>query len=270
MIPKIIHHCWLSEKPTDTVPEKYREKFEYCMKTWYEKLADYEFVFWNSGNFDINSSTWIKQAFQAKQYGLATDYVRLFAVYTYGGIYLDMDVEIVKPFGDLLNRNIMLGYEDHEHRVESGCFGAEKGHPFIKECLDYYYGREFDNSLFSPMLMYNLLQEKFSTEEYDILPPDYLSAKSYITGEIKKTKNTCTIHHYSGSWLPEEYRKTIEKHWEHFSKFGNNIFSWILFVIFNLPETLKLLINRVRQHGFFNAVKHYWNTFIARKIKQEK
>jgi mannosyltransferase OCH1-like enzyme len=269
MIPKIIHYCWLSENPKDPIPEKYREKFEYCMKTWREKLDGYEFTLWNSGNFDINSCIWVKQAFEAKQYALATDYVRLFAVYTCGGIYLDRDVEVVKPFGDLLNRKIMLGYEDNEQRIETGCFGAEKGHPFIKECLNYYQEREFNNPLVTPMIMRNILKESFSGEDYNILPSEYFSAKNYVTGEIKKTKNTYTIHHYTGSWFSEESRKNMEKRWKYFSAFGDNVFSRILFIILDLPSVMGIWINRVRQDGFFPSLKYYWNTYIVSKKKQE-
>jgi mannosyltransferase OCH1-like enzyme len=269
MIPKVIHYCWLSENPNDPIPEKYREKLEYCEKPWHEKLKGYEFVLWNSDNFDIKSSIWVKQAFLAKKYAFAADYIRLYAIYNYGGVYMDTDVEVVKPFGDLLDRNIMLGYEDHEQRVECGCFGAEKGHPFIKKCLDFYHEREFKDPMILNELMYNILNEYFSSENYDILPSEYLSAKSALTGETKKTENTCTIHHYTGSWLPEEYWKKIEKRWKHFAMFGNNVFSWILFIILNLPYTIGLWTNRVKKQGFFNAVKHYWNNFIFSGKKQK-
>jgi mannosyltransferase OCH1-like enzyme len=270
MIPKIIHYCWLSENPTDPVPEKYREKFEYCMKTWHEKLHGYEFIFWNSDNFDINSSAWVKQAFLAKQYAMATDYLRLFAVHTRGGIYLDRDVEAVKPFDDLLDRSIMLGYEDNGQRIETGCFGAEKGHPFIKKCLDYYQNREFGNPLVTPMIMRNILSESFANENYDILPSEYFSAKSYVTGEIKKTKNTRTIHHYTGSWFSEEGRKNMEKRWKYFSTFGDNVFSRILFIVLDLPAVAGIWINRVKQDGFLPSLKYYWNTYIVSKKNQEK
>jgi mannosyltransferase OCH1-like enzyme len=267
MIPKTIHYCWLSEKATDPVPGK----FEYCMKTWHEVFDGYEFVLWNFDSFDINSSIWVKQAFLAKKYAFAADYMRLFALYNYGGVYLDMDVEAVKPFGDLLNRNIMLGREDHEQRIESGCFGAEKGHPFIKKCMDYYHDREFNNPVILPTVMWNVLNESFSSENYDILPSEYLSAKSYITGETKKTKNTRTIHHYTGSWFSEKDRKNMEKRWKHFSKFGSNVFSWILFIILDLPgEMGRWIIDRIKRRGFFQSLKYYWNTYIFNRKKEEK
>lgn len=100
MIPKIIHYCWLSNDP---IPEKLQE----YMKSWKEKLPDYEFKLWNFDCFDINSSQWVKEAFEAKKYAFAADYIRLYAVYNYGGIYMDMDVEVIKSFNPLLNNDYL-------------------------------------------------------------------------------------------------------------------------------------------------------------------
>ena len=74
MIPKIIHYCWLSNDPIPKDLQKY-------MKTWKEKLPDYEFMLWDFNRFNINSSIWVKQAFEAKKYAFACDYIRLYAVY---------------------------------------------------------------------------------------------------------------------------------------------------------------------------------------------
>ena len=83
MIPKIIHYCWLSNNP---IPSKLQE----YMESWKKQLPDYEFILWNFERFDINSSIWVKQAFEAKKYAFAADYIRLFAVYHYGGIWIWM------------------------------------------------------------------------------------------------------------------------------------------------------------------------------------
>ena len=82
MIPKIIHYCWLSGEP---IPWQ----LQICMASWKKYLPEYEFVMWDTQRFDINSLLWTKQAFEAKKYAFAADYIRLYAVYTYGGIYLD-------------------------------------------------------------------------------------------------------------------------------------------------------------------------------------
>ncbi len=96
MIPKIIHYCWLSDDPVPEALQKY-------MKSWEEKLPDYEFMLWNFDCFDKASSLWVSQAFDNKKYAFAVDYIRLFAVYNHGGIYMDMDIEVLKNlYGDYM------------------------------------------------------------------------------------------------------------------------------------------------------------------------
>ena len=137
MIPKIIHYCWLSN-------DSYPEDFKRCIDTWKEKLPDYEFILWNFERFDIKSSLWVKQAFENKKYVFAADYIRLYAIYNYGGIYMDMDIEVLKPFDDILDSPIMIAYENDEKTgIEAGCFGAEKGDELIEKCLSYYENRSF-------------------------------------------------------------------------------------------------------------------------------
>jgi hypothetical protein len=159
-----------------------------------------------------------------------------------------MDVEVVKPFGDLLNRNIMLGYEDNNDNIEAGCFGVEKWHPFVKKCLDYHE-REFNAPMVLPVIMRDILKESFPGEDYHILSSEYFSPKDFFTGNIKKPKNTHTIHHYTGSWLPESIQKDMKKRWGYFSVFGNNVFSRMLFTFTGSFKSRILYFPRI--FGYF-------------------
>ena len=199
MIPKIIHYCWLSNDP---IPEKLQE----YMKSWKEKLPDYEFKLWNFDCFDINSSQWVKEAFEAKKYAFAADYIRLYAVYNYGGIYMDMDVEVIKSFNPLLNNDYLLGYEN-QIGIEAGIFGASPKADWVKLILDYYQNKSFyredgtQNTTPLPKIIFKILKaNKLLNKHIHPLSPDYLTAKSYKTGQIHTTSNTYTIHHFAGSW----------------------------------------------------------------------
>ena len=199
MIPKIIHYCWLSNDPIPKDLKKY-------MKSWKEKLYDYEFILWDLNRFDLNRSLWVKQAFEAKKYAFAADYIRLYAVYNYGGIYMDMDVEVIKSFNDLLRNDYRLGYEAAKG-LEAGVFGAPKKAPWVKEVLEYYTSKEFalPNGLYNdtplPIIMDEVLNADYITNKKIVpLPTDFLTAKSYKTGKITITPNTYTIHHFAGSW----------------------------------------------------------------------
>src|SRR5574344_2105661 len=135
MIPKIIHLCWLSG-------DKYPTKIAKCIASWTKHLPDYEIMLWDTKRFDLNSSNWVKQAFEAKKYAFAADYIWFYALYHYGGIYLDSDVEVLKSFNPLLDLPYFVGAEK-AGTPEAAIMGAEKGLPWIRKCLDYYNDRNF-------------------------------------------------------------------------------------------------------------------------------
>lgn len=218
MIPKIIHYCWLSDNP---IPKSLQK----CMKSWKKFLPDYEFIHWNFNHFDINSSVWVKQAFENKKYAFAADYIRLYALYHYGGIYLDMDVEVLKPFDDFLCLNSMICFENStDMRLEVATIGVEKHSIWIKQCMDYYTNRSFVNETgfdtkvlpliirdilltnqYSLIAINNLEEAKdlkLQTKQIPIFPCTFFSPKSYSNGHEYITRNTYSIHHFSGSWKP--------------------------------------------------------------------
>ena len=209
MIPKIIHYCWLSDEP---VPEKF-QKF---MNTWKELLPDYEFIKWDFSKFDKDSSDWVSEAFAHKKYACASDYIRLYAIYYYGGIYLDMDIEMIKPFGELLNKTYMFAYENPSGAgIEAGCFGAEKGDSFLKACLERYKGRHyvledgsFDRTILPVVMKKCLEDEKFN---YKVYNHNYFTAKSFETGRIKITDETYCVHHFAGTWKTKEEKDFIHE-----------------------------------------------------------
>lgn len=135
MIPKIIHLCWLSGDPFPTDIQK-------CLDSWKEHLPDYEIWLWNTNRFDVNSVLWTRQAFERKKYAFAADYIRLYALYNFGGIYLDSDVLVYKSFDDLLSLPYFIG-EDYDHSFEAAVIGAEEGQKWIKDLLEYYTDRPF-------------------------------------------------------------------------------------------------------------------------------
>ena len=210
-IPKIIHYCWLSDDPVPAELQKY-------MQSWKKYLSGYEFMLWNFDRFDKNSSIWVKEAFDSKKYAFAADYIRCYALYHYGGIYLDMDVEVLKPFDDLLGFPYFFCRE-YAAPVEAAVVGVEKHSAIFADMLKYYEDRHFirDDGSFDtvalPFVMQKVLQQSFSLiniksmADFDdspdkicILPCEYFSPKSF-TGKISTTDNSYTIHHYAGSWV---------------------------------------------------------------------
>lgn len=235
MIPKIIHYCWLSDNPYPSDLVKY-------MSTWKEKLPDYEFRLWNFDRFDKSSSLWVQQAFDNKKYAFAADYIRLFAVYNYGGIYMDMDMEVLKSFDDFLDQKVMIAYESEERTgLEAGCFGAEKGNSFIKDCLSHYAGRTFIKSDGSfDILPLPKIMASFLPSNPDVVPDDWhlFTNKSYKTGSVITIEKSYTIHHFAGSWTSVA-QQNFNRHRNYFiERFGSKT-GYILSLPFLLSWQLK-------------------------------
>ena len=244
MIPKIIHYCWLSNDPVPPDLQNY-------MLSWKEKLPDYEFILWNFDRFDKNSSKWVAQAFDNKKYAFAADYIRLYAVYNYGGFYMDMDIEVLKSFDDLLDNQIVLAYEDEEQTgIEAGVFGAEKNNPIIKECLDYYTGRNFikEDGTFDTLVLPKIMIKYCNGIE--IKDRFFFTCKSYKTGVITTQPYSRTIHNFAGSWCSEESKKRISFQYKTINKFGDNIFSKNICRVYNV-------LSIMRENGVVKWVQHY-------------
>ena len=257
MIPKIIHYCWLSNDP-------FPEEIQNCMASWKEKLQDYELVLWNFDRFDINSSLWVKEAFSAKKYAFAADYIRLYAVYNYGGIYLDSDIEIKKPFDDLLNAEYMFAYESNESKaVEMACFGAVKGSPFIGKILEYYKDRNFVKAdgtydiIPITRIARDILAEFILSNNLVIFPDDYFTVKCHKTGLITPSQNTYAVHHFAMSWYSDLRKKFVKRRRKIIALFGDNIFSKVIELLLNFCTRIKVM-------GCKNGLSYYVKRYIKR------
>lgn len=185
-IPKVIHYCWLSKDP-------YPLKIRRCMDTWKKVMPDYRIKLWNTDNFDVNAIPYVRQAFEARKWAFAADYIRMYALYTEGGIYLDSDVKILKPFDNFLSYSFFSSMEHHPTQlirtntacmiapdgtrigdgyisgmqIQAAVMGAQAGCPFVKDVLDWYADKNFLNpdgtlgtQLLSPQI-YAMVAEKY-------------------------------------------------------------------------------------------------------------
>ena len=209
MIPKKIHFCWLGGNKKPRFLKKY-------IRSWKKYCPDYEIFEWNESNLDISSfPLYTRQAYEQKKWAFVTDYIRLWIVYNYGGVYLDTDVELIRPIDDLLKKPSFFGFEDSSFVATGLMFGGEKGNPIIKELMDDYLDRRFikeDGSLDiapSPAVntpifeKHGIIRNNTYQEIHGlaaVYPTEYFCPLGYYTGELKITENTYSIHHYKGTW----------------------------------------------------------------------
>lgn len=222
MIPKVIHYCWISGDP-------FPEKIQRCYDSWKRVLPDYEIVVWDYAKAHAIGSKWVDQAIATKKYAFVADYIRFYALYNYGGIYLDSDVEVLKSFDELLPLRYFVGKENSASNWEAAIIGAEPHMYWIYDCLNYYKGRRFINAFGDlqtiplPRIMNANLSAKYKIADCFAInqwfyaddticrfPVDWFSPKRYDTLELNVTKQTYCIHHFSGSWLVNsaDYKRT--------------------------------------------------------------
>ncbi len=207
-IPKIIHYVWVGgkEKP---------KTIKRCMKTWKKHLGDYQIIEWNEQNFDISSNRFVKQAYEQKKWAYVSDYIRAYALYHYGGIYLDTDVIVMDDLTSLLNDRAFVGFETPQYPF-TAAFGAEKGHPFLKDILSYYddidfsYNKKDEMAAVNTKIVSDILinqyhcevnnQPQLLTEGIRVYPDSILCQPSI---------NSHTIHVFTGTWIE------AKRSWKH-------------------------------------------------------
>lgn len=208
-IPKIIHYCWFGKKEKPELIKK-------CIKSWKEILTDYEIIEWNEENFDLSMNNYVQEAYQVSKFAFVSDFVRIYSLYHYGGIYLDTDVEVFKSFDNLLHHDAFWGFEQ-ENFIATSTIGAKKHHPFIKSFLDTYQNLDFIhfdgsfNEMTNVSMITDILEKKGLNREgvYQeikgcgaFFPQEYFSPYDYINCRTLKTENTYAMHHFYKSWLP--------------------------------------------------------------------
>jgi len=185
-----------------------------CIESWKRYCPDYELKLWNEDTFDIKTNKFVREAYVNKKYAFVTDYVRLYALYTIGGVYMDTDVEVLRPIDEFLTNHAFTGFEVTE-AIPTGIMAAEKGNSWVKRELDYYTNLSFirSNGAFNTtpnvqiITAHALAQGLIPNGCFQVLkggvaiyPKDYFCPKSYVDGKIYLTDNTYTIHHFAGSW----------------------------------------------------------------------
>ena len=208
-IPKIIHYCWFGKGEKPKIVKK-------CIESWKNILSEYEIIEWNEETFNINSNEFVRQAYDKGKFAFVSDYVRVYALYNYGGIYFDTDVTVFKKFDDLLENDSFWGFEEKNY-IATSTIGAKKGNKLIKKFLDSYENKSFlkeDGSidtLTNVAIVSKIISDlgvkldgTFQKVENlaAVYPQEYFSPYDYINCYSKKTDKSYAMHHFYKSWLP--------------------------------------------------------------------
>ena len=222
MIPKIIHYCWFGgkEKPEDVLK---------MIASWKKHCPDYEIKEWNETNFDIHLNRYTEEAYQQKKWAFVSDVARLWALVYEGGIYMDTDVEMIRPLDNLLANKAFIGFEGTQW-IGTNLMGTEPHNAFLQAFLEDYNHRNFTNpdgtlnqttnveEITSRFLTQHNLERNGKQQQvgdFTVYPTDYFSPYDYINGQVRTTANTYSIHWFSQSWIKRSKWKTRLSQWWH-------------------------------------------------------
>ena len=215
-IPRVIYYCWFGNGKIPTLVEK-------CIASWKKYCPDYEIVCVNEENFDVKQNKYAKEAYDAGKWAFVSDYARLKTLYDKGGVYLDTDVELIKPIDDLIEKMGYMGFDDNGVISTGLGFACEKGNELLGALL-----RDYDNIPFilpdgtydltpcpdrNTKVLINLGLDISNQNQVfmgiRMLPEDYLCPMKYYTGRKTITKNTYSIHHFCASWTSATAKRTL-------------------------------------------------------------
>lgn len=217
-IPKKIHYIWIGGKE---MPDKFQRNLE----TWKKYNPDYEIIQWNESNYDFKKIDYMKEAYEAQAWGFVPNYARLDIIYNYGGIYLDVDVEVIDSFDTLLNDDVFMGMGCADRINHGQGFGAREKHPIIVEMM-----RKFEKSHFllpngrpgkKPCHTYiHPIMKKYGFEIANyyqkqdgivLYPAEVMSPLTIEGMPDFFSKNTVSIHQEVGTWKSEKEKEGLEK-----------------------------------------------------------
>ena len=232
LISKKIHYCWFSGNP---IPEPLQR----CMDSWRRFCPDYEIIRWDESNYDVEKSTYMKQAYTSGKWSFVSDFARLDILYQHGGIYLDTDVELLRSLNTLLYQPGFCGVEKWGFVNTGAGIGAYPGNPAVKAMLDFRKKDVFvradgtlnlttcgyyeTRSLIALGLKPGGDTQVVGGGEMTVYASDFFQPFDYVSGETHITPNTFAIHHFSGTWLGPGAASAREKTRQKFGEFVSRL-----------------------------------------------
>lgn len=259
-IPKVINYCWFGGNPLG-------QKELACIESWRKYLPEYEIKQWDEYNFDVNCCDYVSEAYEARKWAFVSDYARFKILFENGGLYFDTDVELIRPLDDILANGPFMGFETDygDNAAPSVAAGlglaAYPGLGLYKTILDSYGNDHFimpDGTLDRTSVVFRVTRLMRDLGLRDIAgiqqvagvtvyPSEYFNPKSYVTGDVKITENTRSIHHFSMSWFtPAE-------------KFQHDVNGWLVLkgLDNNIAGHISAVITTIRFLDFRRALRRF-------------
>jgi mannosyltransferase OCH1-like enzyme len=129
VIPKILHHIWVGPP----MPERLNPYVE----SWRTLHPEWEHLLW-TGFDDLENQAYYDRAEKITPHvgQLRADLARYEILYRHGGVYVDCDLEALRPIDDLLDVEGFAGWEQDGRWVNNAIIGCAPFHPLMRACID--------------------------------------------------------------------------------------------------------------------------------------
>ena len=206
MIPKIIHYVWVGDAPKSDLALK-------CIESWKKYCPDYEIKEWGNDILSEIDNQYVKEAFEAKKWAFVSDYIRLYVLQKYGGVYLDTDLEITQNIDKFLENDFFMGHEIYEGKFSylTALMASVPHNKIVEDILSVYKNIHFiENGKLdmtpNPKKFKNYFNSHFGIEKIYAEKEIYLSSTEkvypyYYFCVKEKHKDNYAVHHFNGSWL---------------------------------------------------------------------
>ncbi len=213
MIPKVIHYCWFGGNKKSSLIKK-------CIKSWHCVCPDYEIKEWNESNFDIDICPYVREAYENKKWAYVSDYARFYILNKYGGIYLDTDVELLKPLDHLISKGAFAGFSSDTIVATGLILACEKDNWLCNEVLATYINQHFVNDdpskilaigrRVTSLLVKNGMKTDGTLQNINgiTIYPKYYFNPTDGDIRVKPDERAYSIHHYAATWFPKGKRIT--------------------------------------------------------------
>uniref|UniRef100_UPI0005B253BB glycosyltransferase family 32 protein n=1 Tax=Methylobacterium sp. B34 TaxID=95563 RepID=UPI0005B253BB len=196
-IPKIVHLCWFGEGEKS-------KKIRSCEKSLeILRREEFEIMVWTEENYDVAAVPILRDAYAKKRWSLVSNYVRLDVLTRYGGVYLDCDVEIMRTFAPIIDRDLFLGFM-WDCALGTAVIGCEKGSPIISAILNLYNmdGKNLispNNNTFTQYFISNVSGFKLNGKSQELGNVLILDKYHFEQPSLFYRKNYA-VHHFEQSW----------------------------------------------------------------------
>lgn len=214
-IPQIIHYCWFGEGKKPDI-------FNQCLDSWKKMCPNYQIIEWSELNFDVNKNDFTREAYEKKDWASVSDYVRIFVLHEFGGVYLDIDVELIKSIEPLLNNDSFVGTEGFASINNGLIYGSKRKDVNLSNLLKIYNDSDktslFDNEVRIVTNYFHDNGYRYYSNKVQLVngcriyPHEYFCPKPYGAIKEKITDKTYAIHHYNASWVGYKMNNKVRRH----------------------------------------------------------